>query len=97
MSTSENVIAPILLPPESDTLRRAIAAYLVRFKGQSRDHAESDLRAYLAWCSSHKLDPLAAQRPHPDLYIRWMQETRGYKPSPVSRRIAVVAGSTGPA
>ncbi len=92
MSTYENVLVPIPLPPESDTLRRAVAAYLARFKGQSRVHTESDLRAYLTWCSSHGLDPLTAQRPHLELYIRWMQETRRYKPSTVSRRIAVVAG-----
>ena len=92
MSTYENVLVPIPLPPESDSLRRAVAAYLARFKGQSRVHTESDLRAYLTWCGSHNLDPLAAQRPHLELYIRWMQETRRYKPSTVSRRIAVVAG-----
>ncbi|GAA2151516.1 site-specific tyrosine recombinase XerD [Humibacillus xanthopallidus] len=92
MSTYENVLMPTPLPTESDTLRRAVAAYLARFKGQSRVHTESDLRAFLTWCSSHGLDPLSAQRPHLELYIRWMQETRRYKPSTVSRRIAVVAG-----
>jgi site-specific recombinase XerD len=92
MSIYENVLVPTPLPPESDTLRRAVAAYLARFKGQSRVYTDSDLRAYLTWCSSHGLDPLSAQRPHLELYIRWMQETRRYKPSTVSRRIAVVAG-----
>lgn len=92
MSIYENVLVPIPLPPESDTLRRAVAAYLARFKGQSRVHTDSDLRAYLTWCSGHGLDPMSAQRPHLELYIRWMQETRRYKPSTVSRRIAVVAG-----
>ncbi len=92
MSTYENVLMPVPLPRESDSLRRAVAAYLARFKGQSRAHTESDLRAYLTWCSSHSLDPLTAQRPHLELYIRWMQESRRFKPSTVSRRIAVVAG-----
>jgi len=92
MTTYENVLVPIPLPPESDTLRRAVAAYLARFKGQSRVHTESDLRAFLTWCRGHGLDPLTAQRPHIELYIRWMQETRRYKPSTVSRRVAVVAG-----
>ncbi|WP_323101811.1 tyrosine-type recombinase/integrase [Intrasporangium sp. YIM S08009] len=92
MSTHENVLVPTPLPPEPDTLRRAVAAYLARFKGQSRLHTECDLRVYLTWCRSHNLEPLAAQRPHLELYIRWMQEARRYKPSTVSRRIAVVAG-----
>src|SRR3954468_2562354 len=82
MATYENVLVPVPLRPESDTLRRAVAAYLARFKGQSRVHTESDLRAYLTWCSSHSLDPLTAQRPHLELYIRWMQETAATSPRP---------------
>jgi site-specific recombinase XerD len=38
------------------------------------------------------LDPLAARRPHLELYIRWMQEIRRFKPSTVSRRFSVAAG-----
>jgi site-specific recombinase XerD len=73
-------------------LRLAVAAYLARFKGSSREHTESDLRCYLAWCAEHGLDPLAAQRPHLELYIGWMQEIRRFKPSTVSRRFSVAAG-----
>lgn len=73
-------------------LRLAVAAYLARFKGQSRIHTESDLRGYLNWCESHGLDPLAATRPHIELYVRWLQEVRRYRPSTVSRRTSVVAG-----
>ena len=39
-----------------------------------------------------RLDPLAARRPHLELYIRWMQEIRRFKPSTVSRRFSVAAG-----
>jgi site-specific recombinase XerD len=73
-------------------LRVATAAYLARFKGQSRVHTESDLRAFLAWCQRQGLDPIEAKRPHIELYLRWMQEVVGYKPSTVSRRLSVVAG-----
>ena len=76
----------------TDRLRLAVAAYLARFKGSSREHTESDLRCYLSWCAEHGLDPLAAQRPHLELYIRWMQEIRRFKPSTVSRRFSVAAG-----
>src|SRR5690242_6436413 len=78
--------------PFTDQLRLAVAAYLARFKGSSREHTESDLRCYLAWCAEHALDPLTAQRPHLELYIRWMQEIRRFKPSTVSRRFSVAAG-----
>ena len=76
----------------TDQLRLAVAAYLARFKGTSRYHTESDLRCYLTWCADRSLDPLAARRPHLELYIRWMQEIRRFKPSTVSRRFSVTAG-----
>src|SRR5260221_7214292 len=76
----------------TDQLRLAVAAYLARFKGASRDHTESDLRCYLASCAQGGLDPLSARRPHLELHIRWMQEIRRFKPSTVSRRFPVPAG-----
>ncbi|HEX3244680.1 MAG TPA: integrase, partial [Chloroflexota bacterium] len=51
------------------TLRLAVAAYLARFKGQSRAHTKSDLGAYLAWCRDRDLDPLQVRRPHVELYL----------------------------
>jgi hypothetical protein len=80
-------------PPEpfTDRLRLAAAAYLARFTGSSRQRTESDLRSYLAWCAERGLDPLAAQRTHLELSIRWMQEIRLFKPSAVSRRFSVTA------
>src|SRR6202453_2201488 len=78
--------------PFTDRLRLAVAAYLTRFKGSSREHTESDLRCYLSWCAERGLDPLVAQRAHLELYIRWMQEICRFKPSTVSRRFSVAAG-----
>jgi integrase/recombinase XerD len=86
-SVPSNRLAPI-----TDQLQLAVAAYLARFKGSSREHTDSDLRCYLAWCAERGLDPLAARRPHLELYIRWMQEVRRFKPSTISRRFSVTAG-----
>ena len=69
-----------------------MTGYLARFKGISRTHAESDLRAYLRWCADRQLDPLAASRPQIELYVRWMQEIRRLNPSSTSRRMSIVAG-----
>ncbi len=80
------------LVPITDQLRLAVAAYLARFKGSSREYTESDLRCFLAWCTERGQDPLAARRPHLELYIRWMQEIRRFKPSTVSRRFSATAG-----
>jgi site-specific recombinase XerD len=94
MTTFTQLTSASLQSPEpfTDQLRLAVAAYLARFKGSSREHTESDLRCYLAWCAERGLDPLAARRPHLELYIRWMQEIRRFKPSTVSRRFSVTAG-----
>jgi hypothetical protein len=35
---------------------------------------------------------MAAQRGDLELFVRWMQEARRFKPSTVARRISVVAG-----
>jgi integrase/recombinase XerD len=69
-----------------------MAAYLSRYQGQSRVHAESDLRAYLAWCLERGADPLGVSRPQVELYVRWMQEISRFKASTVSRRLSVMAG-----
>ena len=78
--------------PFTDQLRLAVAAYLARFKGSSREHTESNLRSFLAWCAERGLDALAARRPHLELYIRWMQEIRRFKPSTISRRFSMAVG-----
>lgn len=44
------------------------------------------------WCAGHGVDPLAAGRADLERYVRWMQGTRHFKPSTVSRRVSVVAG-----
>jgi site-specific recombinase XerD len=73
-------------------LRIAVGAYLARFKGTSRMHTESDLRIYLGWCADRGIDPLEAQRVDVELYVRWSQEVRRFRPSTVSRRLSVVIG-----
>lgn len=48
--------------------------------------------AVVSWCAGRDIEPLRAQRAQLELYVRWMQETRRYKPSTVSRRSSVVSG-----
>lgn len=78
--------------PVEDRLHVAVAAYLARYKDLSRKHAATDLRAFVSWCQERGLPPLDAQRPHIELYVRWMQEQARYRPSTVSRRLSVVIG-----
>jgi integrase/recombinase XerD len=87
-----SLMTQIVSDAEFDPIRMAAAAYLARYKGDTRRHNESDLRLYLQWCVERGLDPLSATRPHIELYVRWMQEHRRYAASTVSRRTAIVAG-----
>jgi len=79
---------------QTDPLRRAADSYLTRFKGESRVHTGSDMRCYLTWCTARSIDPLTAGRLHLELYVRWMQEIRHYRPSTVSRRRPCRCGRT---
>jgi hypothetical protein len=93
MTFTDLAVAPSdPVAPLTDRLRLAVTAYLARFKGSSGEHTESDLRCCLAWCADRVLDPLAVQRPHLELYIRWMREIRRFRPSTISRRFSVTAG-----
>jgi hypothetical protein len=83
---------PRLPEPFTDRLQLAVAAYLASSKASCREHTEPDLRCCRTWCAERGLYPLAARRPHLELYIRWMQEIGRFRPSTVSRRFSVTAG-----
>jgi site-specific recombinase XerD len=70
----------------------AVAAYLARLRGLSVNTRRRNCERFLGWCAERDIEPLGAQRQHLELYVRWMQETRRYKPSTVSRRTSVLAG-----
>ena len=92
MTTVQPVLFPVLIDAATDPLVRAVAAYLARYRGQTRVHTESDLRAFLVWCRERGVEPMAVSRAQIELYVRWMQEVRRFQPSTVSRRVSVVAG-----
>jgi site-specific recombinase XerD len=73
-------------------LRAAVAAYLGRYRGESRVHTGSDLKVFLTWCAGLDLDPLGVGRVEIERYVRWLQEVRRYQPSTVSRRLSVEVG-----
>jgi hypothetical protein len=73
-------------------LRAAVAAYLGRYRGQSRSYTGYDLKIFLTWCTHQDLDPLRLGRVDVERYVRWLQEVRCCQPSTVSRRLSVVVG-----
>jgi hypothetical protein len=48
MNEHDLVLAPTSDAGPADQLAKAVAAYLTRFTGSSREHARSDLRCFLA-------------------------------------------------
>ncbi|WP_327007607.1 hypothetical protein OHA72_10245 [Dactylosporangium sp. NBC_01737] len=72
--------------------RSATAADLGRYRGHTRLHSGSGLRAFLRWCIDQELDPLAAVRVDIERYLRWLQDVRRYQPSTVSHRLSVMVG-----
>ena len=87
--TSLSVSRQAVATGDERLLRAAVAAYLGRYRGESRVHTGSDLKAFLAWCAGQGLDPLELGRAAIERYVRWLQEVRCYQPSTVSRRLPV--------
>ena len=56
MTSLESVLFPVLIDAATDPVVKAVAAYLARYRGQTRVHTESDLRAFLVWCHERSVD-----------------------------------------
>jgi integrase/recombinase XerD len=74
-----------------DRTSYAVASFLARYRGMTLRAYQQDMRAFLQWCDERHLAPLEAERPHLELYLRWM-EGRGYAPATMGRRFGCVAG-----
>ena len=85
-------MAGTISPGQPRDLSLAAVVHLSRDRGGSRQHTESDLRVFFTWYQDRPLPPLSTQRNDLELYVRWLQDVRRYKPSSVSRRLSVVAG-----
>lgn len=90
--TASSVSDQAVVPVSERVLRAAVAAYLGRYRGESRVHTGSDLKVFLSWCTGQELHPLNLGRAEIERYVRWLQEARRYQPSTVSRRFSVVVG-----
>jgi integrase/recombinase XerD len=90
MSESMTVMVPEQLSP--DDLHLAAAGFLARYSGRTRDAYALDLRTFFHWCASRGVAVFAMTRPHVELYVRWMEEERGYAPSTIARRLSTVVG-----
>ena len=51
--------------------------FLARYRGATLRADTQDLRYLLRWCAERAVEPLLAQRPQLELYLRWMQQQGG--------------------
>src|SRR4051794_16187308 len=81
-----------LIPmPEPRLTGYACASFLARYRGGTLRAYTQDMTAFFRWCAERQLSPLHAERPHLELYIRWMEQ-QSYAPSTIGRRFTTVAG-----
>jgi hypothetical protein len=74
--TASPASGPNCVSSDRLVLRAAVAAYLGRYRGDTRLHTESDLRVFLTWCSDQDLHPLSTARVDIERYVRWLQDLR---------------------
>ena len=55
-----------------DVTQYAALSFSARYRGDTLRAYTQDLRAFLRWRAEHAVEPLQAQRPHLELYLRWM-------------------------
>lgn len=65
-------------------------AFLAEYTGHTANAYRADLHAWFGWCLEHDVDPLAAQRPHLQVWIRTLEAARA--PATVARRLSTVCG-----
>lgn len=73
-----NTTQPLAVPSTgalniADPTQLAVLGFLARYKGATAVEFHRDMRYFLGWCQQNGLAPLAATRPHLELYIRWME------------------------
>jgi integrase/recombinase XerD len=70
----------------------AAYAFLSNYENEgTRKGYATDLRIYFTWCADTMgIDPLAAQRLHVQLFVRYLAGDRGYQPSGIQRTMTAV-------
>ena len=83
-----STVLPATFPDRSHL---AVAGFLARYREPTAGAYRRDLRCFWQWCADRDLSPLAAKRPHFELYLRDL-ERRGYATATISRRLSTLAG-----
>jgi integrase/recombinase XerD len=92
MTTSTPSVALVPAAPVFTTAERlALAGFLARYTGLTRQAYELDLRQFASWCGQHGLHLFQARRPDIECFARDL-EARGKARATVTRRLCTIAG-----
>lgn len=86
--TSDLARPETLLGPNPEQI--VAAAFLSGYREPTRTHHATNLKQYFAWCEKRGLDPMKAERPHIEMYGRWMEEVKGLQISTVANQLGTV-------
>lgn len=80
------------LIPWTDTanLTQITAAFLAGYIPSTRKGYTFGLKQWFTWCNERGIDPLHAQRPHIDLWARWLEEERQLAPATVMHYLCIL-------
>lgn len=89
--TSINTSA-VLVAPDHQALRlqMATAGFLAGYGPSTRGSYKDGINQWFAWCRQIAVDPLEAQRPHLELWGRYLEEERQLMSSTVAHRLVTV-------
>lgn len=73
-------------------LQQAYIGYLASYEGRTRAGYERHLNTWLRWCHHQELDPLAVDRAHIAVFVRWLEEHQGLRGSTVNTVMTPVKG-----
>ena len=76
------------LPP----LHRAAFGFLAEHTPTTRAAYEAHLKRFFEWCGANGLDPLTIERTHVSLYVRYLAEERGNRPTTINSVFTAIKG-----
>src|SRR6185437_8521239 len=75
----------------TNTERLALAGFLARYSGRTRQAYDLDLRQFASWCQHRQLHLFAVRRADSEFFARDL-EARGRARATITRRLCTVAG-----
>jgi integrase/recombinase XerD len=87
---SNATTAVLVVSGDERNLRILLAGFYASYGASTRKNYMFVMGGWLRWCEDHGLSLLDVDRPHIDLWARWLEEERGLAPSSVMHYLCVL-------